>query len=224
MIPVILKGDTSAKLSLSIADGWDYAAVVLEVGFCDTVTTIVEPVAGSVIDVAFTAEQSAHFPLGTHKVTFTLRNDEGGRCTLPWGKIKVTDAPGEVYDAAISVDPGAIVVDDATAADSLGDVKAKLNKVLDYLRNNAVTVCVALAVALPVFGAGVQTAALNDIPGDAQVVTNVSGLVTAPAVTNIARSVVNTVWDAKLGVAWEARMYDGALFYVAVTNRQEVAE
>lgn len=42
--------------------------------------------------------------------------------------------------------------------------------------------------------------------------------VPASTVTNIARDVVNSVWDAKLGVAWEARMYDGHLYYIAVTN------
>ena len=36
---------------------------------------------------------------------------------------------------------------------------------------------------------------------------------------NAARAVVNTVWDSELGVAWEARMYNGALYYVAVTNQ-----
>jgi hypothetical protein len=44
-------------------------------------------------------------------------------------------------------------------------------------------------------------------------------IATMSAVTNAARSVVNTVWDAKLGVAWEARMHNGALYYIAVTNR-----
>ena len=33
-----------------------------------------------------------------------------------------------------------------------------------------------------------------------------------------ASDAVNTVWDPALGVAWEARMYNGALYYVAVTN------
>lgn len=37
--------------------------------------------------------------------------------------------------------------------------------------------------------------------------------------TNAARAVVNTVWDSELGVAWEARMHNGALYYVAVTNQ-----
>lgn len=38
-------------------------------------------------------------------------------------------------------------------------------------------------------------------------------------VTNVARSVVNSVWDASLGVAWEARMHNGHLYYIAVTNQ-----
>ena len=38
-------------------------------------------------------------------------------------------------------------------------------------------------------------------------------------VTNVARSVVNSVWDASLGVAWEARMHNGHLYYIVVTNR-----
>ena len=44
-------------------------------------------------------------------------------------------------------------------------------------------------------------------------------IATMSSVTNAARSVVNTVWDAALGVAWEARMHNGALYYIAVTNR-----
>jgi hypothetical protein len=42
---------------------------------------------------------------------------------------------------------------------------------------------------------------------------------TAETITNVARSVVNSVWDAALGVAWEARMHNGHLYYIAVTNK-----
>lgn len=41
-------------------------------------------------------------------------------------------------------------------------------------------------------------------------------------VTNVVRDIQGLVYDDKLGVAWEARMHDGALYYIAVTNRQEV--
>ena len=44
-------------------------------------------------------------------------------------------------------------------------------------------------------------------------------LATTSTVAKVARSVVNTVWDSELGVAWEARMHNGQLYYVAVTNR-----
>ena len=47
-------------------------------------------------------------------------------------------------------------------------------------------------------------------------------VVSAKAVTNIVRANAGTVWDSALGVAWEARMHDGHLYYIAVTNRQEV--
>lgn len=44
-------------------------------------------------------------------------------------------------------------------------------------------------------------------------------LATSSTVAQVARQVVNTVWDEKLGVAWEARMHNGQLYYVAVTNQ-----
>lgn len=51
-------------------------------------------------------------------------------------------------------------------------------------------------------------------------VTNItSRLATTSTVAKIARQVVNTVWDSELGVAWEARMHNGQLYYVAVTNQ-----
>jgi hypothetical protein len=44
-------------------------------------------------------------------------------------------------------------------------------------------------------------------------------LATTSTAAQVARSVVNTVWDSELGVAWEARMHNGQLYYVAVTNQ-----
>lgn len=44
-------------------------------------------------------------------------------------------------------------------------------------------------------------------------------LATTSTVAQVARQVVNTVWDSELGVAWEARMHNGQLYYVAVTNQ-----
>lgn len=49
-------------------------------------------------------------------------------------------------------------------------------------------------------------------------------VVSAPAITNIVRDNIGTVWDSSLGVAWQARMHNGHLYYIAVTNKQEVAQ
>ena len=50
-------------------------------------------------------------------------------------------------------------------------------------------------------------------------IKDIEKLPTHETVTNVARSVVNSVWDASLGVAWEARMHNGHLYYIAVTNK-----
>jgi hypothetical protein len=44
-------------------------------------------------------------------------------------------------------------------------------------------------------------------------------LTTHEAVTNIVRDNIGSVWDAQLGVAWQARMHNGHLYYIAVTNQ-----
>ena len=43
--------------------------------------------------------------------------------------------------------------------------------------------------------------------------------VSASTVTNIVRDNIGTVWDASLGVAWQARMHNGHLYYIATTNQ-----
>ena len=43
-------------------------------------------------------------------------------------------------------------------------------------------------------------------------------LATVGGVTNAARSVINSYWDEARGVTWQAKMVDGNLYYIAVTN------
>ena len=43
--------------------------------------------------------------------------------------------------------------------------------------------------------------------------------VSASTVTNIVRDNIGTVWDSSLGVAWQARMHNGHLYYIATTNQ-----
>ena len=49
-------------------------------------------------------------------------------------------------------------------------------------------------------------------------------VVSASVVTNIVRDNIGTVWDASLGVAWQARMHSGHLYYIAATNQPPEAK
>lgn len=43
-------------------------------------------------------------------------------------------------------------------------------------------------------------------------------IATMGAITNVARDVVNSLWDEEMSVTWQAKMVDGNLYYIAVTN------
>lgn len=332
-IPTILKGDTSAKVFIDIADGYDYGDVTLHVSFCGANSVFPSIKSGGRICLHFSAEETCRFPLGTHKAMMRFCNSAGEIKTLPWAKIKVTDAPGEVYDTPIYVDPSQLDVLEALPADTQGDVKAKLNAIIKYLRGGVLALVACFA--LPCFSLD-KTTKIDDISGtntigdigkaigavDQQTLDNAVGakrdktdltvystswenwyniskiisyevskngsiytnvhnagstwssgvamwfgddsqiiecfdgvnfsldvgtirfsltdnknhqhpfkdkvysfefvygdkLATMSAITNIARDVVNSLYDEEMGVTWQAKMNGGNLYYIAVTN------
>ena len=111
----------------------------------------------------------------------SLENAAGEIRFMPWAKIKVTDSPADLYDAAIAIDPATLNVDDLTSGDSLGAVKSKLQAVIDFLRSMKV-----LALVLVPLGALADVAPLyttpNEMPGDAPLMTNTEAYVAAKIV------------------------------------------
>ena len=219
-IPVILKGDTSAAIFLKLADGYDYEGVWLDVNVFGTTRTMALPAAGSTIELKFTADETANAKLGTHKVLFAVRNERGDKKSLPWAKIKVTDAPAEIASPAITIDPATLGDIDMNAADSLGDVKRKVEQLITILRGGALALAVAF---LPVFGAELTPeTTLNDIPGTATLSNMVAaagvaigGGTDGEAVTNIAENVIRRDVLPRLD---EKRDYNDLTFKVGTTN------
>ena len=206
-IPVILRGETAKPITLRLADGYDYTGCTLAVDFCGVVRSFGGLAPGGTLSLAFTDGETAGFPLGTSKAFLTLTNAAGDTCRLPWAKIKVTDSPDELRDAAasIDVDPATFIGDVLPARYTDEDVRARLNAIINWMKRGAVGML--LALALPAFAdvLTVQTAPKGTIYNDEQVVTNVtldaSGLATKGEVPGTVSNVVTKSYVEELGIA-----------------------
>lgn len=177
-IPVILKGDDSGGVTITLAEGHSYAGATLVVVYNGVTREFSGLAAGGTVSLAFTAAETARMPLGTAMVNMRLVGPTGAVETVgnADARIKVTDCVAEVNaGGSFAVTPGGNPLDGVEGLGTryTGDqLRAKINEVIAKLGG---TVAALLLCALPCLGGvTVQTAPLGGIYSDEPVVTNVT--------------------------------------------------
>lgn len=293
------RDDQRLALSFS-APEVDFSGCSAELEFLGQKRTFADVASGAKLAFSFSADETRGMACGVWPVTIRLRDASGRVRTVDnTQRIKVTNDVNEAYadaeqELSVVLVPGGstgggaalpeLPADlSAVAEDSVGDFKAKFNRLLELLRGAA---CLAVLLISPLAAVAATPlyGPLNDLPGTAQIMTNTADYIEdtlyeweragidarramslgswGPTVgflswgfswdaneqrwvsswtdnffeshretvsylsdvTNIVREASGTVWDDALGVAWEARMHNGHLYYIAVTNKQETAE
>jgi hypothetical protein len=138
----------------------------------------------------YTADKNKFYGIAKWKVYF--KNDVYGVISDAYTKSPYINDAGSVYFSAV----------DGSCAVDMPDA----NTVIVRSIMNIETTMDKLEGELPMNGVYKLTPIYAD------------SLATMSAITNAARDVVNTVYDEHLGISWTAKMYDGNLYYVAVTN------
>ena len=176
-IPVILQGDSSGEVTISLAQGHNYEGATLVVVFNGVSRQYTNLTAGGSVVLAFTADETAGMPLGTALVNMRLVGANGGVETVgnADARIKVTDCVAEVNaGGSFAVTPGGNPLADVEGLGTryTGDqLRAKINEVIAKLGGTVAALALALLPCLG--GVTVQTAPLGGIYNDSPVVTNV---------------------------------------------------
>ena len=231
MIPTIYKGDDTdfrgaARLSLRIGTDADLSGCTVEFTFLGQTRRFSGDAAAKPLSFAFSASETALFPVGVHRARVRVFDSEGRVKTVDDSvRIRVTDSVADAYGTdgeqqiPVSLVSGFTMPEipaslDVDGEDSGSVFKAKFNDLLARLRSVS---ALAVAVLLPfaASAAKVETASLDDIPGTDEVVTSVDfdGLATTNDTGAISRS-VNALWQYTFGDRT----------WIAVTNYMRTAE
>lgn len=180
-----LKGDTTAAITLALADGFDYSGKTVNLEYQGVRRTFTGCVAGGTLTFAFAAEETAPMSLGAYPVRVWI---EGGGEVLTVHnadvKLRVTDCIADVHGGGaiyLDVHGGLHGIEGLPERFTDEDLRSKVNEIVRRLGGVA---ALLVLFALPAVGASVtvQTARKGSIYNDGLVVTNVqldtSGLLT----------------------------------------------
>ena len=174
----ILKGDSSAEITLALAEGCDYSGKTLYLSYQGALRVFPAIEAGGTVAFSFSAKETASMSLGAYPVRIWIRGEDGSMATVHNGsvKLRVTNCIADVRsDEAMYLDVrgGLHGIEGLPDRWNENDLKSKIDEIIRRLGG---TVAMLLACALPAFCAGpltVQTAPKGEVYNDAQVVTNV---------------------------------------------------
>lgn len=176
----ILKGDTSAEISVVIAEGYDYSGATVEIEYQGATRRFTGVSAGDTVKYTLKAEETAVMALGAFPVRARVLGADGSVVTVSnkGAKIRVTDVPQEVHSEgviAVDIRGGLYGISDLPARYTDKDIVAKIREIL---RKGGAVLCAALA--LSAFSASVTKTNKEDVYNDQGVVTDVdlSGLAT----------------------------------------------
>ena len=188
-IPVIYKGDDTdfngSSLSVNLETDFDLdgCEVTLTLSGCKRSFTGLTGRAAT-LSLAFSAEETAGMPVGTHRATVSVYDSSGRKRTASDDiRIRVTDDLREAYggadDQEIDVtietgfDPTRIMEGETLKTNTPNSMRQAIKKIAQAL---GATVSALAVSVLPVLGASVQTAPLGDLDLDQNpsVVTNVT--------------------------------------------------
>ena len=172
-----LKGDTTAAITLALADGFDYSGKTVHLEYQGVRRTFTGCTAGGTLDFSFAAEETAPMSLGTYPVRAWIEGD-GEVVTVHNAdvKLRVTDCIADVHGGGaiyLDVHGGLHGIEGLPERYTDDDLRRKINEIL---RRGGGTVAALLLCATAAFGASVevQTAPKGTIYNDQPVVTNVT--------------------------------------------------
>ena len=159
-----LKGDTTATITLALAEGFDYSNKTVCLEYQGVQLTFSSPIAGGSLIFCFTARETASMSLGAFPVRVWLEDENGNVTTIHNAdvKMRVTDCIADVHSGGaiyLDVRGGLSGIDGLPERYTDKDVHDKINEILRRLGG---TVAALLLCALPAFGASLTLHTASD--------------------------------------------------------------